>query len=133
MFGEGGNRIGNPVYEARFVGCGFSMVEAARWLGVHPRTLYRQETGQARPAGPVIRALRLRAGILGDIHPDWREWRLAKDGLLYGHGMRVGYRGGEVLAISLMRQQIAALEQNIREQQQKRFFYTAANDEMGAG
>ncbi|MQM38306.1 hypothetical protein KBTX_02316 [wastewater metagenome] len=108
-------RWGNPVWEARYVGCGLSLDEAAEWLGIHPRTLYRQEVGEARPAGPVLRALRLRAGDLGQCHQDWQGWRIGPDGLLYWEHLRRGFRPGEIAALPCHYQVAVQLRKMTRE------------------
>lgn len=111
---QSASRSSNPVYQARFVGCGLSLKAAATWLGVHPRTLERQERGQSKPSGPVLRALELRAGELGAIHPAWSGWHLAPDGRLYSPCMPRGFAPEHLHALEYVHQHRSALERKYR-------------------
>lgn len=122
------SKAGNVIYEARWAGCGMNLQEAAAWLGVHMRTLDRQERGEARPSGPIVRALELRSGNLGEIHPDWADWWLCRDGRLRFQGERRGYSPGEILALPLLYQLRSALERRIEEMKAQEALITASNE-----
>ena len=96
---------GEELRRLRFVACGSDVVQAARWLGVHRRTLDRQEGGFSRVQGPVIRAFQLKAGDLGLIHADWDGWRLAADGKLYGRELVRGFEPADLYLFHIRNQQ----------------------------
>lgn len=50
--------------------------DAARALGVSMRQLRRYERGETAAPGWAMRLLRLLAGELGEINPQWEGWRL---------------------------------------------------------
>ena len=59
-----------------------SLKEAARYLGVTPRTIRNWESGRYRIPYPAFRLIRMRAG--GIVHaPGWDGWRFGRDGALF--------------------------------------------------
>lgn len=121
-------RIGNPVYEARLRAGFGSVQDAARWLGIHPVTLHRQELWISRPARPVVLALELFGGWPESISPHWQGWRLRPDGLFHGPGLRRSLKPGEILALPYLYGQIAALQIRLRAMERQKRLLTAAND-----
>jgi DNA-binding XRE family transcriptional regulator len=105
---------GEQVREQRYRLLGWTAAQAAAWLGVHERTLRRIETGETRRAGPVLRALTLKAGELGALHTAWGGWRLAPDGRLYPPGYRYGFVPGDILAEYFRIQLTAELQRQVR-------------------
>ncbi|RLK46199.1 helix-turn-helix protein [Alkalispirillum mobile] len=111
-------RLDNPIYRARRR-AGLTLEEAAEWLGIHPGTLYRQETGRHRVSGPVLRALELRAGDLAQMHPAWEGWEIRPDGRLYDQALsaRMARTPAELRTIWLELQLLAEHRRQIRELQ----------------
>ena len=104
------------LFYLRFGEVGMTALQAAGWLGIHERTYRRQERGQSRVSGPLWRALALKAGRLGEIHPAWSSWRLSpRDGRLYPPGYRYGLAAGEILAVPYLQALVAELQRQKRE------------------
>ncbi len=57
--------------------------EAAKYLGVTPRTIRNWESGRYRIPYAAFKLVRMRAG--GIVHaPGWDGWRYGRDGALFG-------------------------------------------------
>lgn len=125
MFGETGETVrfgglmsSDPrdLYRLRFGELGITAFQAAAWLGIHVRTYQRQEQGRSSLYGPLWRALALKAGYLGDIHPAWTGWRLSpRDGRLYPPGYRYGLSAGEILSMPYLLALVLELQRQQRE------------------
>lgn len=89
---------------------GLSAAAGAAWLELSERQMRRYLAGHAVP-GPVRRALELKRGLMGALHPDWSGWWLRWDGLLLPQGLgdRHGVRPGDIYAAWWDRQRLAAL------------------------
>jgi hypothetical protein len=108
------SRAGNPLYEARFVQCGMTVKEAARFLGISVRTIRWHESGASNGVPTyMLRALWMRAGFLGIVHPDWKGWRLGHDGCLYPPGSKWGFLPSELQAIPILYQHLESLKERV--------------------
>lgn len=108
-------RVDNPLYEERFGRLALPIKDAAQWLGIHPRTLWAQETGRNPIFLPILRALQLRGGDLGQHHDGWQGWRIGPDGLLYAPGYRDGWAPGQIMADLYRSQLLAEYARQVRE------------------
>jgi transcriptional regulator with XRE-family HTH domain len=104
-----------PFRHARFVVGGLTPADAAARLGTTERTVRRWERGDSTPPAGALLALHLLGGDLGSIHPAWTGYRLdPRTGYLHAPNGD-GFAPGEVQAIPLQVQRVAALERRLRE------------------
>lgn len=86
----------------RWVVAGWSVEDAARRLGVTPRTITNWESGRRRAPLFLPDYYRMAGGLAPTWAPAWRGWRLRCDVLETPAG--VEYTPGDVLGIHWLRQ-----------------------------
>lgn len=91
--------------DLRFALARLSREQAARLLGVTPRTVRRWETGEIAAPRSAWLALRLLAGDLGAMDASWSGWYLRQGGL-WPPGLRrsVPISAGDVAALPYLLQ-----------------------------
>jgi len=80
----------------------------ATLTGAHPTTARRWKRAQRVPPWLTRLARVIIDGELGEVSPDWRGWRLVRGELVSPEGWTA--TPGDVLALPLMRGQIAAYQ-----------------------
>lgn len=95
---------------------GVTIGELAKLAGVDRSTASRWKSKQSRVPHAVIAIVRLHVygeldGVWGEA---WRDWRIGRDGLLYGPAWRRGFSAGEILSMPYLYGRIAALEAEMR-------------------
>ena len=83
-----------------------------RELNVHRTTVQRWQRGHVRIPGAKHQAIRMLLGDLPGTEGQWSGWRFWKGKLWSPGGDQ--FSAGDVLAISLLRQQLAAREGEIK-------------------
>lgn len=92
----------NPLY-------GINIKEIARICGVDLTTARRWKRGARCPPKSAILLIQ---ADLGCFDPKWSGWRIRNGFLIAPNGWEIGY--GEVLAIPILRQQLACYEVELR-------------------
>ena len=77
-----------------------------RELNIHPKTLYRWQTGRTPIPGRQHLAIRMLLGDLPGTDGKWTGWRFQRGELVSPDGDR--FEAGQVLSLILLRQQLTA-------------------------
>lgn len=83
----------------------------ARELNIHPKTLYRWQTGRTPIPGRQHLAIKLLLGDLPGTEGRWHGWRFVRGELISPGGDR--YQAGDVLSLVILRQQLTAQRHEI--------------------
>lgn len=82
-----------------------------RELNIHPKTLYRWQTGRTPIPGRQHLAIRMLLGDLPGTDGKWNGWRFLRGELVAPGGE--GFKSGDVLSLIILRQQLTAQRREI--------------------